>query len=959
MDPTSPENYDDNASDTQDEFVEDDVKQERVSQMSPSATSSTMAHSQDAKQQPMQKRRRVTRACDECRRKKIKCDGTQPCTHCAVYSYDCTYDQPSNRRRNPAPQYIENLEHRVHRAETLLKIVLPDVDLNDPSIDVALARGVPPPTGHNASLDTTSQLVSKTDTVAENDAPQNKEVRLESMVRAVGQLDLDEQGFWDYRGHSSGLSFVRRIREQFPEIMGPDTKATPFIKSRPMSQVLDSPKSSHESSSDGSWQHIELPSREAAQQFCGMALNDAAALLRFIHHPSFWRSFNRIYDIRPENYVNEDHRFLPLLYMAVALGSLFSPDEHSELDQLGYENAIETGFRYFRAARASIDIADCRELTQIQAVIFMILFLQSSAKLSQCYSYVGVALRAALRMGLHRSFARNFNPVEAEVRKRVFWVIRQMDIYVGAMLGLPQTLSDEDIDQDLPLEVDDEYITEEGLLEVPEGTISISSALNAHIRLVQLLSKIVRNIYPIKVKNPQGNPEKSYTVPFSVIREIEHDLETWKSHLPAFLGPSDTPSRFTRVQHLLRLAYAHAQVLLYRPFLHFTSHQKRSGFIDQRAYTCAASYVNVSRNIIHMTTQMKQKGLLNGAFWFIMYSTFFSILSLVYFAAENPDNATTEAVMRDANEGRRTLASLAKRSMAADRCTVTLTQIFDRLPEWLREGHHPHASSKKRRQDLTNTSLTTQPVRSQNDVHTSVQEEPSSRPKQASTLPEPGPPPPRVDQLDTPAPIVSQDLYTPTSNVFPQNFTSNSMSATNAMNNALQQFAAPQTFANPSMPDLIAMTSMMFPSDEALAYPNQPLTTFENNRFGKQNLYDDFDLTNGQPDFTTINTMPSNVTLATENDNMEAQFYPLPPSFMQQLPQNQFAMQQMPGTSTNGAPPVPLGGMVQPSNATATNTSHWSNQQDMAQQFPEIDFNEIFGGEEWNSMFAGNQRFRQ
>jgi hypothetical protein len=39
------------------------------------------------KPQPLQKRRRVTRACDECRRKKIKCDGKQPCTHCTIYSY--------------------------------------------------------------------------------------------------------------------------------------------------------------------------------------------------------------------------------------------------------------------------------------------------------------------------------------------------------------------------------------------------------------------------------------------------------------------------------------------------------------------------------------------------------------------------------------------------------------------------------------------------------------------------------------------------------------------------------------------------------------------------------------------------------------------------------------------------------------------------------------------------------
>lgn len=43
--------------------------------------------SADAPSQPIQKRRRVTRACDECRRKKIKCDGKQPCTHCSVYSY--------------------------------------------------------------------------------------------------------------------------------------------------------------------------------------------------------------------------------------------------------------------------------------------------------------------------------------------------------------------------------------------------------------------------------------------------------------------------------------------------------------------------------------------------------------------------------------------------------------------------------------------------------------------------------------------------------------------------------------------------------------------------------------------------------------------------------------------------------------------------------------------------------
>jgi hypothetical protein len=57
----------------------------------PSQFSTQETPSSDAKltpqSLPLQKRRRVGRACDECRRKKIKCDGKQPCTHCTVYSY--------------------------------------------------------------------------------------------------------------------------------------------------------------------------------------------------------------------------------------------------------------------------------------------------------------------------------------------------------------------------------------------------------------------------------------------------------------------------------------------------------------------------------------------------------------------------------------------------------------------------------------------------------------------------------------------------------------------------------------------------------------------------------------------------------------------------------------------------------------------------------------------------------
>ena len=341
-----------------------------------------------------------------------------------------------------------------------------------------------------------------------------------------------------------------------------------------------------------------------------------------------------------------------------------------------------------------MDITDCRDLTSLQAIVFMILFLQCSAKLSTCYSYIGVALRSAMRMGLHRSFKDSFQPIEAETRKRVFWVIRKMDIFVGAMLGLPQTLSDDDVDQDFPTETDDIYITDTGITRMPSGETALVAASNANFRLIKVVSKIIRHIYPIKgFHNKEQSPSKAYSVSYATIREIENDLQGWMEDLPTIFKPGgeEAPTHFlrfvtdhltrlqllsfpsARIQQLLRMSYAHTQMMLYRPFLHYVASKMQSRLTNQRSYACAAACVSVSRNIIHITSEMQRRGLLVGSYWFIMYTTFFAILSLVFFALENPASATSEDVMRDAKEGKETLAKLAKRSMAADRCTATLT----------------------------------------------------------------------------------------------------------------------------------------------------------------------------------------------------------------------------------------------------------------------------------------------
>ncbi len=123
------------------------------------------------------------------------------------------------------------------------------------------------------------------------------------------------------------------------------------------------------------------------------------------------------------------------------------------------------------------------------------------------------------------------------------------------------------------------------------------------------------------------------------------------------------------MQQLLRISYAHVQWILYRPFLHSISSSFQSQSLDKRSYACAAACVNVSRSIIHITASAHKKGLLSGSYWFTTYTTYFAVLTLVFYVLENSDLlAAEDGILADTLEGKNTLVELAENSMATERC---------------------------------------------------------------------------------------------------------------------------------------------------------------------------------------------------------------------------------------------------------------------------------------------------
>lgn len=70
---------------------------------------------------PPRKRSKVSRACDECRRKKVKCDassenGEEPCSNCRRSGIRCLFSRVP-QKRGPSKGYIKELADRIHHIE--------------------------------------------------------------------------------------------------------------------------------------------------------------------------------------------------------------------------------------------------------------------------------------------------------------------------------------------------------------------------------------------------------------------------------------------------------------------------------------------------------------------------------------------------------------------------------------------------------------------------------------------------------------------------------------------------------------------------------------------------------------------------------------------------------------------------------------------------------------------------
>ncbi|KAF0388842.1 fungal-specific transcription factor domain-containing protein [Gigaspora margarita] len=447
------------------------------------------------------KRKRLTQACDACRKKKVKCSGEKPsCNNCARLNVPCTY-LPSTRKRGPRVGLVESLEKRLQQMEKLLQ-PLKEQGLVDDSDDQSLS-------------------------------PSTKKPRLNPISTAG--VDPDDQLYSDQNSSASSTSSIPHqeftVKTQFSPSSAQFNKPTPgghneqpeFIDSfsQPLQPLPSQLKNTNEASTiDGAKDDCVIPPF-LSQHFKLEETSEDQFFGNTSPHPGFKKTArpiflnnnyqlqNRMINGLPTEDIVEhlalcffrhidgqlsmfhehtfmrqlrQHKISPFLILAMCAVS----SRYSEHPNIKREPSYLAGEPYaFQASQHVLDSLDSPCVEAVQAFILLALYCYGTAQGAKTYMYIGIAIRMAHSLGLHKldDITPNSSSddkgsedvfIAKETKRRTFWSCFMFDRFSSCALGRPLIIQEEDCDVRLPC------IESVWAMESPYNSPAIDEQLNNH-----------------------------------------------------------------------------------------------------------------------------------------------------------------------------------------------------------------------------------------------------------------------------------------------------------------------------------------------------------------------------------------------------------------------------------------------------------------------------------------------
>ncbi|KAK0451180.1 fungal-specific transcription factor domain-containing protein [Desarmillaria tabescens] len=511
-------------------------------------------------------KRRMTRACDRCRVRKIKCydiaEQGNGCLNCIVLGAECTYMAPSKRRGPKSVQesavssnlprrkynasYVADLERRAEQLERTLKERNPDIIIPEGTKRHVLVSSQ----GSSRPASLMSELAELDDDFTSLDLGEKmKNLSLEH------DTALSERCF----GPSSALAL-------FMSALSAKKKLTGSLNTM---QLQDYSNLYHWERATAETEIIKpgyvFPDSDLITSLIAIYSETIHPILPIMHRPTFMKDVADGLHLRDES-------FGATLLFVLAVASRYSDDPRVLADP---SSRLSAGWKFIEpipVSKKAILRPPC--LYNIQETVLAVIYTLGTSVPEFSWMVVGLGLRYAVEIGLHRKKPRAKGhklTVDDELKKRSFWALVTLDRLISLYDGRPLMMHEEDFDSELPVECDDEYwdIRSDGEVRFcqPGNKPSKISYFNAQIRLSGIMSVVATNLYSIKKRRDRwgltGKDEQR------INSDIDSSMNAWMNSIPDHLrwNPDRDNTLFLYQSAVLYNTYHMLQIYTHRPFL--------------------------------------------------------------------------------------------------------------------------------------------------------------------------------------------------------------------------------------------------------------------------------------------------------------------------------------------------------------------------------------------------------
>jgi hypothetical protein len=259
---------------------------------------------------------------------------------------------------------------------------------------------------------------------------------------------------------------------------------------------------------------------------------------------------------------------------------------------------------------------EARTLESLEGMLLLVIYQLRSPSPPGIWSLVGMTMRHALSLGLHRKF--NGPKVVDQRRRRIFWTTYMLERSIARTLGLPVSVSDRDIDVEFPAAVSEDIEDEDqmSLTLLEDVPASPTSAVIHIFRLARLESKIYSSIH--RVDRPIT---EDLTLKATHFRQL---LDEWKTQIPTAVPVLSDQERTSPNSYVDRryhtLHYHRVMLLLLLPNL------TRMSPTDADFELCVSSAGQVAQlyKQLHDHQEMLSYSLI------ALHATFVAGLTLIY-----------------------------------------------------------------------------------------------------------------------------------------------------------------------------------------------------------------------------------------------------------------------------------------------------------------------------------------